>query len=99
MNIADYTNNPDRLLTEIGFTGAQYGLYMPVMAIATHLGKVDKTRAPSVLMLGLLNISMKNYTGARTILQAVADTKEYSAFATDALAMLAILNQIDPVKS
>ena len=98
MDTSAYTNNPERLLTEIGFMGAQYGLYLPVMAIATTLGKEDKTRPASVLMLGVLNIALKNYGGARAIFQGVVDTKGYDKYVADAKAFLSIVDQVDPPK-
>ena len=92
-----FAKNPDRLLVEIGFAGAQYGLYMPVMAIATHLGVAEKTRCASILMLGVLNLSLKNYAGARTIFRAVVENPAYSTYHQEASALLAVVNNISPI--
>ena len=98
MDTTHFSKNPERLLAEAGFAGAMYGMYMPVMSIATYLGKMDKTRPASILMLGLLNISLKNYDGAREIFTSFLATKSYEAYHGEAKALLETANKISPPK-
>lgn len=98
MDMKQYTASPKRLLVEIGFAGAQYGLVQPTMSLAQHLGRDDNTRPASILILGLLNISMRNYDGARQILQSFCETKAYEKYHPQAENFLKVLNQISPAK-
>lgn len=93
-----HTGSIEKLMTQIGFAGAQYGLHMPVLCLATYLGKKDQTRPASVLMLGVLNISLKNYEGARTIFTTFLQTKGYEPFYPEAKGLLEALDKVAPAK-
>jgi hypothetical protein len=94
MDMKAYTNNPDRLLVEIGFAGAQYGLIQPVADVASHLGQSDKTRAASLMILGVLSIAMKDYAGAIKLFKGIQDNPSYGVFSEQAKSLEAIVNQI-----
>lgn len=94
MNTQTYKQNPNRLLVEVGFAGAQYGLFQPTMAIARYLGNQEKTRAPSMLMMGLLMISMGNHKGATDIFQAVLDTELFKVYHAQAKEFLDLVKQV-----
>lgn len=94
MNTQTYANNPNRLLVEVGFAGAQYGLVNPTMAIAQYLGAQDKTRAPAMMIMGVLMISMRNLDGAKQIFQAVLDAEAFKTFHPQAQDFLNLTQQL-----
>jgi hypothetical protein len=94
MDIADLSKNPQRLLVQIGFAGAHYGLFVPVLAIAKYLGNSDQTRAPSLIMLAILDISLGNSKGAKEILHSLLDNPGYSHFHEETAQILkAVFNE------
>jgi hypothetical protein len=94
MDTKIYASNPDRLLVEIGFAGAQYGLIQPVADLASHLGNQENTKAASILILGVLSIAMKDYDGAVKIFKSVQDNPSYSKFSDTAKNFESIANQV-----
>lgn len=94
MDMKIYANNIDRLLVEIGFAGAQYGLINPVADLASFLGQAEKTKPASLLILGVLSISTKDYQGAIKIFKGIQDNPSYSKFCEQAKSFESITQQI-----
>lgn len=94
MDMKIYNNNLDRLLVEIGFAGAQYGLIQPVADLSAYLGKAEKTKPASLLILGVLSIATKDYDGAIKIFKGIQENPSYSQFCDHAKSLESITNQI-----
>ena len=91
------TIESDRLLVQIAFTGAAYGLVDPVFAIATYLTKRERTKGVALLILGMLLTATKNYADAKKSFEAVLAEQAFTRFHDEARTFLKLLKDIQNV--